>query len=71
MPRPIAVSLAVLLLTAGPAPATPSVESLLRALGITPASGEPPAFTLLGLDGKPHALADLKGQVVLYFWATW
>lgn len=31
-----------------------------------------PAFTLPDLDGKPHALADYRGKVVvLNFWATW
>lgn len=31
-----------------------------------------PEFTLPDLDGKPHALADYRGKVVvLNFWATW
>ena len=48
------------------------VESLLKALAITPLTGQASGFTLTGLDGKSQALADLKGQVVLlYFWATW
>ena len=31
-----------------------------------------PTFSLTGLDGKTHRLADLRGHVVLVnFWATW
>jgi peroxiredoxin len=31
-----------------------------------------PAFTLVGLDGKQHALSEYRGHVVLVnFWATW
>jgi cytochrome oxidase Cu insertion factor (SCO1/SenC/PrrC family) len=31
-----------------------------------------PDFTLADLEGTPHRLHDLKGQVVLLvFWATW
>ena len=31
-----------------------------------------PAFSLVGLDGRTHALADYRGHVVLVnFWATW
>jgi peroxiredoxin len=41
----------------------------------TPAAGgrpAAPAFTLRGLDGRDHALADYRGKVVLVnFWATW
>ncbi len=34
--------------------------------------GPPPALALKDLDGRPHRLADYKGQVVLInFWATW
>jgi len=33
---------------------------------------EAPGFTLLDLDGRPHSLADYRGQpVVLVFWAPW
>jgi len=33
---------------------------------------EAPAFTLMGLDGKPINLSDFKGKPVLItFWATW
>ena len=67
------VLLAVSLVGASaPAAPGPSLQSLLRALEIAPLAGEPPAFTLPGLDGNPRALADIKGQVaLLYFWATW
>ncbi|MDN4573042.1 thiol-disulfide oxidoreductase [Pandoraea cepalis] len=34
--------------------------------------GATPAFTLDGLDGRPHALSEWRGRVViLNFWATW
>jgi len=33
---------------------------------------EAPAFSLMGLDGKPISLSDFKGKSVLItFWATW
>jgi len=33
---------------------------------------EAPAFSLMGLDGKPISLSDFKGKPVLItFWATW
>ena len=32
----------------------------------------PPAFTLPGLDGKPHELGEWRNKVVLLnFWASW
>ena len=32
----------------------------------------PPAFTLPGLDGKPHGLGEWRNKVVLLnFWASW
>lgn len=37
-----------------------------------PTGGSAPDFKLPGLDGKPVALSDFKGKVVLVnFWATW
>jgi cytochrome oxidase Cu insertion factor (SCO1/SenC/PrrC family) len=31
-----------------------------------------PAFSLPGVDGKTHLLADLRGKVVMvFFWTTW
>ena len=34
--------------------------------------GPAPALDLMGLDGRPYRLADLRGKVVLInFWATW
>lgn len=38
----------------------------------TPHYPQRPAFTLTGLDGAQHSIADYDGQVVLLnFWATW
>lgn len=38
----------------------------------TPDRPGAPAFTLIGLDGKQHSLAEYRGHVVLInFWATW
>jgi thiol-disulfide isomerase/thioredoxin len=49
-----------------------SLESRLRDFGLRPLTGEPPAFTLAGLDGERHTLEALRGRVaLLYFWATW
>lgn len=50
-----------------------SLGDLLLDLQIVPLDGEAsPPFRLTGLDGKPLALADLRGRVaLLYFWATW
>jgi hypothetical protein len=49
-----------------------SLEGLLKDFGLRPLSGDPPAFTLPALDGRPHGLESLKGRVgFLYFWATW
>ena len=40
---------------------------------VSPLIGQPaPDFTLADLDGRPLALAELRGQpVVVNFWATW
>jgi peroxiredoxin len=36
------------------------------------AQGVAPAFSLTGLDGRTHSLAEYRGHVVLVnFWATW
>jgi peroxiredoxin len=49
-----------------------SLEGLLKDFGLRPLSGEPPPFTLPGLDGRSYSLESLKGRVgFLYFWATW
>ena len=49
-----------------------ALDPLLRNLGVRPLWGDPPPFTLRGLDGTPHSLASLKGQaILLYFWAIW
>ncbi len=49
-----------------------AVEDLLWDLQLVPLEGEPPPFTLPGLDASRHSLRAVKGQVVLlYFWATW
>lgn len=69
--------LSVALLLAGVGPAAPSAATDLGALmqefGVMPGGLKPaPGFTLKTLDGKPVALADHRGRVVLiYFWATW
>ena len=48
------------------------LDPLLRALSVRPWWGDPPSFTLAGLDGQPQSLASLRGHtVLLYFWATW
>jgi thiol-disulfide isomerase/thioredoxin len=55
---------------AGQEPA--SIEARLRDFGLRALTGDPPAFTLAGLDGERHTLEGLRGRVaLLYFWATW
>jgi peroxiredoxin len=73
MRKLLVVGLAVAGVWAGAAGAqSPSLEWLLQDFGLRPLSGNPPAFTLPGLDGRRHDLEDLKGRVgFLYFWATW
>jgi peroxiredoxin len=40
--------------------------------GLPTVGSQAPTFTLTGLDGKSHSLAEYRGQVVLInFWATW
>lgn len=76
--RRIALALTFTLLTLGwftvasPAPAE-DLEILLAELQVTPLpAAAAPQFKLETLDGKPLALADLRGHpVLLYFWATW
>lgn len=46
----------------------------LQAQNLNPMPGRPlaPDFTLTGVDGKRHRLADQRGKVVFVnFWATW
>jgi hypothetical protein len=73
MRKLLVVGLAVASVWAGAAGAqSASLEWLLQDFGLRPLSGNPPAFTLPGLDGQPHDLESLKGRVgFLYFWATW
>ncbi|RMH62313.1 MAG: TlpA family protein disulfide reductase [Zetaproteobacteria bacterium] len=50
------------------------VSGLAQALGMQlPRVMKPaPAFSLVSLDGRRHALADARGHwVLLHFWATW
>jgi len=56
------------------APAAERAPDLWEKFGVVEfADGQPaPAFALQDLDGRTHALADFKGQVVaVNFWATW
>ncbi|WP_353193559.1 TlpA disulfide reductase family protein [Pandoraea pnomenusa] len=63
-------------LAAGPARGATEVDdsALAGASGgaLSAWRGATPAFTLPALDGKPHALSEWRGRVViLNFWATW
>jgi peroxiredoxin len=49
-----------------------TLELRLRDFGLRPLAGDPPSFTLAGLDGERHTVEALRGRVaLLYFWATW
>jgi cytochrome oxidase Cu insertion factor (SCO1/SenC/PrrC family) len=52
------------------AAADDSLDDLLSAFQVTPLADQtPPPFLLEALDGKPVALADVRGRaVMLYFW---
>ena len=67
------VGVAITLLLAAAPVAADSVDDLLFDLQMIPLDGQAAhEFSLPGLDDRPVALAELKGQVVLlYFWATW
>jgi peroxiredoxin len=50
----------------------PASSELTPSLPPSAVSGSAPLFTLTGIDGASHSLADLRGKVVvLDFWATW
>lgn len=70
--RSVVGAVLALLLAVTPV-AADSVDDLLFDLQMIPLDGQAAhEFTLPGLDGRPVALSELKGQVVLlYFWATW
>jgi len=47
-------------------------SSLFAEESIPREGSEPPAFSLLGLDGKTYSLQDYKGRpVIVNFWGTW
>lgn len=53
-------------------PYDPVTAEQIRDLGGTLVDQPAHEFVLHDLDGQPHALSDLRGQVVfLNFWATW
>ncbi len=59
-------------LTAGPSAA--AAEDPFAAMNVQRAvrEAQAPPFRLQTLEGKPVALADVKGKVLLfYFWRTW
>jgi peroxiredoxin len=67
------VILAVSLPTAAADGTPPDIlDPLLRNLSVRPVWGDPPPFSLSGLDGRTYSLVSVKGRaLLLYFWATW
>ena len=73
MGRLAALVLALIGLSLLPAAAADdALDELLSAFQVTPLGDQTPApFLLDSLDGKPVALADVRGRaVMLYFWES-
>ena len=63
---------AALLLLAGPTVAAPADPFVTMKVEPAVRETQAPSFRLRTLEGKPLALEDLRGKVVLfYFWRTW